>query len=171
MSKRRVPWARVFLAGDAQGQQGLVAGVGGVGEDRRGLAGLRVAAEAPAAGGLGQRRQQDERLLGAGEVEDDVAAGEQARVAEAGLPEGDAALVGQASRQEPGGFGVAAGAALLDHLARRPGWRASPCPVWISLVLGVVADHAAAERGVGAGIGGAALDPEPQQLLLLRAWL
>src|ERR1039458_7022265 len=39
------------------------------------------------------------------------------------------------------------------------------------LVFGVVAHHAAAERGVGAGIGGAALDPETQQLLLLRGSL
>src|ERR1019366_2399842 len=39
------------------------------------------------------------------------------------------------------------------------------------LVFGVVADHAAAERGVSAGIGGATLNPETQHLLLLRGSL
>src|ERR1035441_1105532 len=39
------------------------------------------------------------------------------------------------------------------------------------LVFGVVADHAAAEGGVGAGIGGTTLDPEAQHLLLLRGGL
>src|ERR1035441_10675187 len=36
------------------------------------------------------------------------------------------------------------------------------------VVFGVVADHAAAEGGVSAGVSGAALDPETQHLLLLR---
>ena len=72
-----VPSVEVLLAGGAHGQQ--LAGSRGRLCRRRpatGLRVLRVAAESPAAGGLGQRREQDERLLGTGEIEDDVAAGE-----------------------------------------------------------------------------------------------
>src|ERR1035441_4063069 len=110
-----------ILAGDTQGQQVLVAGVGGVRKDCCALAGLWVAAEAPAAGGFGQRCQQDERLLGTGKVEDNLTAGEQTRVVEPGLPEGDAAFVGQVAWQEPGGFRVTSGAALLNHVGSSPG--------------------------------------------------
>src|SRR5512138_2499643 len=64
-----------FLTGGAHGPQLAVIGVGGVGEDGDGLAGLGIAAESPAASGFGQRREQNHGFLGPGEVEDNVTAG------------------------------------------------------------------------------------------------
>ena len=69
-------------AGRHHRQQRLIVRIGRGGEDAGRLPG-RVAAQAEAAAGLGQRRQQQERLLGPRQVEDDVPAEFQPRVVDA----------------------------------------------------------------------------------------
>lgn len=92
----------MLFAGAAEGEDLLVVGVGGVGED--GGFGLLVfvvgvpwAAEVAAAGGFGEGGEEGQRFFGAGEVEECVAGHADAEVIEVGVGEDEAHFVGQES--------------------------------------------------------------------------
>ena len=116
----------VLLAGGAHRQQLLIVGIGCVGEDGRGLFRLRVAAEAPAAGGSASGASRMSDFSGRDRLKTMWRLVSEARVVEAGLPEGDAALVGEAVRQEPAGRVVAGCAAACEDVAGGLGGWASP---------------------------------------------
>src|SRR6185436_17449608 len=119
---------------------------------------------------LRERREQHQRLLRARKIKDNVAACQETRVVEAGLPEAHTPLVRKGAREKASGLVVATSTALLNHAGGSFSGRPVGASVYL-IVLGIVANHSAAERGVGARIGGGAFDPQAEHFLLVRCAL
>lgn len=127
-------------------------------------------AEFPAAGSFGERREEHDGSFGAREIEDDVAAGEESWVIEAGLPETDTPFVCEGLGKEACGMVMALDTSIFDDLLSAFG--AGPIGVRIHLnIFCVVTDHTRSEGGVRAWVGGGALDPKPEEFTLVRRGL
>src|SRR5437762_5344590 len=97
-----------------------------------------------------------------------MAAGEQTWITHTGLPERDPTLIGQVLRQETLGLLVTSGTAGGDDAGRSSS--GGPVLTGVDLgVFGVVANHAATEGRVSAGVSGARLNPKSQHFFLKRS--
>src|SRR5438045_6654736 len=96
-----------------------------------------------------------------------MTAGEQTWIVHAGLPEGEAPLIGQSLGQETRGLVMTRSATPQDNLGcSSSGW---PFLTGVDLsVFGIIANHATAERGISARVSGAGFDPQSQHFFLKR---